>query len=128
MKNGNFILKLFKNNLIKCCNDVSSGGTLISLLKMLINKDFGAEINQNFINNSINNQNFYKLLFGENCGNYLVITNNEEEMKNIARKNKVNLINIGITKRNYLNINNQIIKLKEIKNNFENNFFNYINS
>ena len=69
-----------------------------------------------------------KLLFGENCGNYLVITNNEEEMKNIARKNKVNLINIGITKRNYLNINNQIIKLNELKNNFENSFLNYINN
>ena len=31
-------------------------------------------------------------------------------------------------KKNYLNINNQIIKLNELKNNFENNFFNYINN
>ena len=37
IKNGKFILSLFENKLIKSCNDVSSGGTIISLLKMLIN-------------------------------------------------------------------------------------------
>ena len=77
---------------------------------------------------TINNQKFYKILFGENSGNYIVITNNEEKVKELAKKNKVSLFKIGITKKNYLNINNQIIKLNELKNNFENNFFNYINN
>ena len=128
IKNGNFILNLFKNNLIKCCNDVSSGGTIISLLKMLINKEFGAEIEESFVNNSTNDEKFYKILFGEDAGNYIVITNNQEKVKILAKKNKVSLFKIGITKRNYLNINNQIIKLNELKNNFENNFFDYINN
>ena len=57
-----------------------------------------------------------------------MITNNEEKVKKLAKKNKVNLFKIGTTKKNYLNINNQIIKLNELKNNFENNFFNYINN
>ena len=128
IKNGNFILNLFKNNLIKCCNDVSSGGTIISLLKMLINKEFGADVEESFVNNSTNDEKFYKILFGEDAGNYIVITNNEEKVKILAKKNKVSLFKIGITKRNYLNINNQIIKLNELKNNFENNFFDYINN
>jgi len=128
IKNGNFVLNLFKNNLIKCCNDVSSGGTIISLLKMLINKEFGVEIEESFINNSTNNQNFYKILFGENAANYIIITNNEEKVKELAKKNKVSLFKIGITKRNYLNISNQTIKLNELKNNFENNFFNFVNN
>ena len=51
----------------------------------------------------------------------------EDRLKIIAEKNNINLFKIGITKKNYLNINNQIIKLDELKNNFENNFFNYIN-
>jgi len=51
-----------------------------------------------------------------------------EKVKKLAKKNKVNLFKIGTTKKNYLNINNQIIKLNELKNNFENNFFNYINN
>ncbi len=128
IKNGDFILNLFKNNLIKCCNDVSTGGTIISLLKMLISKEFGAKVNKNFINNSINNKKFYKLLFGESSSNYIIITNNNEKVKELAKKNKINFSEIGVLKRNYLDINNETITLKELKNNFENNFFNYINN
>ena len=95
---------------------------------MLINKEFGVEIEKSFINDSINNQKFYQILFGENSGNYIVITNNGEKVKELAKKNKVSLFKIGLTKSNYLNINNQIIKLNELKKNFENNFFNYINN
>ena len=95
---------------------------------MLINKEFGAEIEESFINESINDQNFYKTLFGENSGNYIVITNNDKKVKELAKKNKVSISKIGVTKRNYLNINNQIIKLNDLKNNFENNFLNYINN
>ena len=40
----------------------------------------------------------------------------------------VSLVEIGVTKRSYLRINNEIIKLNELKNNFENNFFNYISN
>jgi len=128
LKNGNLVLNLFKNKLIKSCNDVSSGGIIISLLKMLINKGFGAKIEESFVNKYINDKNFYKILFGENSGNYVVITNNEEKIKELAKKSKVNIFKIGVTKRNYLNINNHIIKLNDLKNNFENNFFNYINN
>ena len=128
IKNGNFVLNLFKNNLIKSSNDVSSGGIIISLLKMLINKEFGLEIKENFINDSTNDEKFYRILFGEDSGNYIVITNNDEKVKELAKKNKISLFKIGVIKKNYLNINNQIIKLNELKNNFENNFFNYINN
>jgi len=128
IKNGNFVLDLFKSNLIKCCNDVSSGGLIVSLLKMLINKEFGAKIEESFINDSMNDQIFYKILFGEDVGKYIIITNNEKKVRKIAEKNKINLFKIGTTKRNYLNINNQTIKLNELKNNFENNFFNCINN
>tara|TARA_B100000029_G_scaffold40169_2_gene37479 strand:- start:5797 stop:8007 length:2211 start_codon:yes stop_codon:yes gene_type:complete len=127
IKNGNFILNLFEKKLIKICNDVSSGGMMISLLKMLINIKFGAKIDENFINNS-NNNKIFKTLFGEGSGNYIMITNKENEVLKIAKKNKVKIFKIGILKRNYLEINNEIIKLKELKNNFENNFFNYINN
>ena len=126
INNGNFVTSLFKNKLIKCCNDISSGGLITSLLKMLINKKFGAKIDKNFVNKNIGNETFYKLLFGENSGNYVVVTNNELEIKEAAKKNKVILTQVGIIKRNYLNINNEIIKFNEIKNNFENSLFNYI--
>ena len=128
IKNGNFILNLFKDNLIKCCNDISSGGLIISLFKMLIDKGFGAEIDKNFINNVMSDQIFYKILFGEDVGKYIIVANNEEKVKKIAEKSKINLFKIGITKKNHLNINNEIIKLSELKKKFENNFFNYINN
>ena len=86
------------------------------------------EVEESFVNNSTNDEKFYKILFGEDAGNYIVIINNEEKVKELAKKNKVSLFKIGIMKKNYLNINNQIIKLNELKNNFENNFFNYINN
>ena len=128
IKNGNFVLNLFKDNLIKCCNDISSGGLIISLFKMLIDKEFGAEIDKNFINNVMSDQIFYKILFGEDVGKYIIVANNEERVKKIAEKSKINLFKIGITKKNHLNINNEIIKLSELKKKFENNFFNYINN
>mgnify|MGYP000492323446 FL=1 len=128
IKNGNFVLNLFKDNLIKCCNDISSGGLIISLFKMLIDKEFGAEIDKNFINNVMSDQIFYKILFGEDVGKYIIVANNEEKVKKIAEKSKINLFKIGITKKNHLNINNEIIKLSELKKKFENNFFNYINN
>ena len=128
IKNGNFVLNLFKDNLIKCCNDISSGGLIISLFKMLIDKGFGAEIDKNFINNVMSDQIFYKILFGEDVGKYIIVANNEEKVKKIAEKSKINLFKIGITKKNHLNINNEIIKLSELKKKFENNFFNYINN
>jgi len=128
IKNGNFVLNLFKDNLINCCNDISSGGLIISLFKMLIDKEFGAEIDKNFINNVMSDQIFYKILFGEDVGKYIIVANNEEKVKKIAEKSKINLFKIGITKKNHLNINNEIIKLSELKKKFENNFFNYINN
>lgn len=128
IKNGNFVLNLFKDNLINCCNDISSGGLIISLFKMLIDKGFGAEIDKNFINNVMSDQIFYKILFGEDVGKYIIVANNEEKVKKIAEKSKINLFKIGITKKNHLNINNEIIKLSELKKKFENNFFNYINN
>ena len=127
INNGKFVLDLFKNKIIKCCNDVSSGGTIISLIKMLISKKFGAQIDKGFVNISTNDQKFYKILFGENSGNYIVVTNKEGQLNELAKKNKVVLSKIGLTKRNYLNINGLTIKLNELKNSFENNFFNYIN-
>ena len=128
IKNGNFVLNLFKDNLINCCNDISSGGLIISLFKMLIDKEFGAEIDKNFINNVMSDQIFYKILFGEDVGKYIIVANNEEKVKKIAEKSKINLFKVGITKKNHLNINNEIIKLSELKKKFENNFFNYINN
>ena len=128
IKNGNFVLNLFKDNLINCCNDISSGGLIISLFKMLIDKGFGAEIDKNFINNVMSDQIFYKILFGEDVGKYIIVANNEEKVKKIAERSKINLFKIGITKKNHLNINNEIIKLSELKKKFENNFFNYINN
>ena len=68
------------------------------------------------------------LLFGEDVGKYIIVANNEEKVKKIAEKSKINLFKIGITKKNHLNINNEIIKLSELKKKFENNFFNYINN
>ena len=128
IKNGNFVLNLFKDNLINCCNDISSGGLIISFFKMLIDKGFGAEIDKNFINNVMSDQIFYKILFGEDVGKYIIVANNEEKVKKMAEKSKINLFKIGITKKNHLNINNEIIKLSELKKKFENNFFNYINN
>ena len=92
------------------------------------NQDFGAEIDKQFINENISDQKFYQSLFGESSGNYLVITGKSTQLIEFAKKNNIAVFKLGVTKRNYLNINNQIIKLNELKNNFENSFFNYINN
>ena len=94
--------------------------------KMKKEAEANADNDKNFVNKNISNETFYKLLFGENSGNYVVVTNNEVEIKEAAKNNKVILTQVGIIKRNYLNINNEIIKFNEIKNNFENSLFDYI--
>ena len=62
---------------------------------MLINKEFGAKIEESFINGSMNDQIFYKILFGEDVGKYIIVANNEEKVKKIAEKNKINLFKIN---------------------------------
>ena len=96
IKNGNFIINSFKKDLISFCNDSGSGGMLISLIKMVIDKNIGFEINQNFVNNTMTNEIFFKILFGEDSGKYIVITNNERKLINYAKSNKINLIDLVI--------------------------------
>jgi len=126
IKNGNFIINSFKKDLISFCNDSGSGGMLISLIKMVIDKNIGFEINQNFVNNTMTNEIFFKILFGEDSGKYIVITNNERKLINYAKSNKINLIEIGKTVKNNIYINDEYISLIKLKDNYEESFFNYI--
>ena len=127
-KNKNTVRVALLGDSMVSARQVDFEKTAGQLLEKRLNKEFGAKIEESFINGSMNAQIFYKILFGEDVGKYIIITNNEKKVRKIAEKNKINLFKIGTTKRNYLNINNQTIKLNELKNNFENNFFNCINN
>ena len=72
---------------------------------MVIDKNIGFEINTNFVNNTMTNEIFFKILFGEDSGKYIVITNNERKLINYAKSNKINLIEIGKTVKNNIYIN-----------------------
>ena len=92
LKNGNFIKKAIENKITNCVNDISDGGLAISLTKILLKSkvdDIGANIDQRFIKKC---DSFW---FGEDQGRYLICSQKHQELKNLARNEKVDLSQIG---------------------------------
>ncbi len=78
--NGNFILKLVKDNLLNSVHDVSSGGLIVALAEMCISSNLGIKIEKP---KKLNN--LFEYFFGEDQGRYLI----EVEKNNLKKVEKM---------------------------------------
>ena len=121
--NGDSILELVKNNLVSSLHDISNGGLIVALAEMTIGSNFGIKIDKpkKLIN-------LYKYFFGEDQSRYVaeIEKNNLDKVEKILKKNNIFYENIGVTQRNFFEIEGEIkIDIKEllkINNQWYNNY------
>ena len=100
--NGETLLKLIENNLIKSAHDVSLGGIIIAVAKMCIKGKIGIKINKpKYLINEID------YFFAEDQGRYIVEINkkNFKKVADILNKNAVHFDELGTIIKNELYIN-----------------------
>ena len=102
--NGETLLKLIQNNLIKSAHDVSLGGIITAIAKMCIKGKKG--INLNKPKYLINEMEYF---FGEDQGRYIVEVSKKDLKKvtDILNKNAVHFDELGTINENELYINDK---------------------
>ncbi len=102
--NGETLLKLIDNNLIKSAHDISLGGIITAVAKMCIKGKKGINIKKpKYLINEI------EYLFAEDQGRYIVEINKKDFKKvaDILNKNAVHFDELGIINENQLYINDK---------------------
>ena len=95
--NGETLLNLMMNDLIKSAHDVSLGGIIVALAKMCIKGKKGIKLNKpNYFINK------FEYFFGEDQGRYIVEIEKEKyaKVKEILAKNSVHYDELGIIVEN----------------------------
>ncbi len=102
--NGETLLKLVENNLIKSAHDVSLGGIITAVAKMCIKGKKG--INLNKPKYLINEMEYF---FGEDQGRYIIEINKKDSKKvtDILNKNAVHFDELGTIIENEVYINDK---------------------
>jgi phosphoribosylformylglycinamidine synthase II len=121
--NGETLLRLINEKLILSAHDVSSGGTIIALAEMSIGSNFGIKIER-----PKKLSNLYEYFFGEDQGRYLVEVDklNLPKVQKILNDNKVFNEIVGITQKNYFELDGEIkININDLYNNNNKWYYNY---
>jgi len=121
--NGESLLKLINKDLVLSAHDISNGGLITALAEMALNSNYGAKIQK-----PKKLTNLFKYLFGEDQARYIIEidSSNSSKIKKILKDNNVYFENIGITQKNYFEIEGELkISTKElfkINNEWYNNY------
>ena len=103
--NGELVLKLINEDLLKAVHDISSGGLIIALSEMAMNTGLGVKVVK-----SQKLRNKIEYFFGEDQGRYLLeidkknLTSVEKQVKN----NNIFYEIIGVTQKDYFEIEGEM--------------------
>ena len=121
--NGETVLNLINSNLVYSVHDVSNGGLIVALSEMSIGSNFGVKINK-----SKKLRNLAQYFFGEDQGRYILEIDKKNLIKveKILAKNNIYYENIGITQKDYFEVESEmkldINDLYKINNQWYNNY------
>tara|TARA_B100001093_G_scaffold166505_1_gene159111 strand:- start:1804 stop:2493 length:690 start_codon:yes stop_codon:yes gene_type:complete len=122
--NGETLLKLIDNGLIKSAHDISLGGIIVALSKMCIKGNKGIDLKKpKYLISEI------EYLFAEDQGRYLIeITKNDhKKVIDILNKNAVHFDELGIINEDILYINDKTkITIDELRSSNTNWLFEYM--
>ena len=110
--NGETILKLIEENLIKSAHDVSLGGIITALSKMSILGNKGFKLNKLKIL-----MNKFEYFFGEDQGRYIIeiSKDNLKKIETILKENSVHFDQLGVVTSKEIIIDNEpIINIDEL--------------
>ena len=116
--NSEILFKLFNQNLVTSCNDISRGGIFLTLIKML-QKNYGFNIN---VRDKFD-------IFCEYQAGYVLTTRekNYSTLKKIFEENKIKYQNLGEVTIETIEINSKKFDYFDIMNKYLNNFEKIIN-
>ena len=121
-KNGEFVRKLIKKDLIIGCHDVSDGGILICLSEMIINNNIGMQLS--IPNNEITDTQW---LFGEDQSRYVIISNKRKYLKEMAKDENIYIEELGTVAGDKLLIKDCLeISVKDLIDYNNKWFYNYM--
>ena len=121
-KNGEFVRKLIKKDLIIGCHDVSDGGILICLSEMIINNNIGMQIS--IPRNEITDTQW---LFGEDQSRYVIISNKRKYLKEMAKDENIYIEELGTVAGDKLSIKDCLeISVKDLIDYNNKWFYNYM--
>ena len=111
--NSEILFKLFNQNLVTSCNDISRGGIFLTLIKML-QKNYGFNIN---VRDKFD-------IFCEYQAGYVLTTHekNYSTLKKIFEENKIKYQNLGEVTIETIEINSKKFDYFDIMNKYLNNF------
>jgi len=121
--NGENVLEIIKKNLVNSVHDISNGGLIVALAEMSMGSSYGVKINK-----PKNLTNLSDYFFGEDQGRYIleIDKNNLEKVEKILKNNNIFYENIGLTQKEYFEIEKEMrIDVKElykINNQWYNNY------
>ena len=103
--NGECLLKLINTNLILSAHDISSGGLITTISEMALTSNYGAKINK-----PKKLTNIFEYFFGEDQARYVIEIErkNLPKVEKIFKENNIYYENIGITQKNYLEIQDEL--------------------
>ena len=110
--NGETVLTIIKDNLVNAVHDVSNGGLILALAEMSIGTELGVKISKP---KKLTNK--FEYFFGEDQGRYVleVGQNNMEKVTQILKNNNIFYENIGLTQKNFFEIEKEIkIAVKDL--------------
>jgi phosphoribosylformylglycinamidine synthase len=124
--NGETLLQLIDNNLIRSAHDISLGGIATAISKMCIKSNKGFEFNKmNHLMSEI------EYLFSEDQGRYIIEINpkNFKKVTEILEKNSVHFDELGKIIDNYMIVNQMTkVTIDELKSYNKNWLDNYMSS
>ena len=110
-KNSFFIRELIKQSLTNAVHDISDGGIALAIAEMCMAGKIGAKINTNKLL-----EDRVKFLFGEDQSRYIVEVNNKdlEKVKKLISSNNIDYLDIGITQKDHLEIDEIKISIENM--------------
>jgi len=121
--NGEFVLQLIKNNLVKSVHDISSGGLIVALAEMCLGSDYGIKIEK-----PKRLKNLFEYFYGEDQGRYLVEIekNNLEKVEKLFKNNNIFQEIVGVTQKDNLELPGELkINIKDLFNINNKWYYNY---
>tara|TARA_Y100000768_G_C23929225_1_gene659188 strand:- start:511 stop:1425 length:915 start_codon:yes stop_codon:yes gene_type:complete len=121
--NGNFILKLIKDNLLNSVHDISSGGLIIALSEMCISSNIGIKIEKP---KKLNN--LFEYFFGEDQGRYLIEIekNNLKKVEKMFKDDNIFHEIVGFTQKDNFELSGELkISIKDLFNANNKWYYNY---
>ena len=121
--NGEFILKLIKNDLVRSAHDVSSGGLIIALAEMCMGSNYGLRIEKP---KKLNN--LFEYFYGEDQGRYLleIDKNNLKKVEKLFKDSNIFHEIAGFTQKDNFELSGELkINIKDLFNINNKWYYNY---